>query len=88
MDDQRTDREGGQVDMSARSIIIDLMMAAGALVLVMAIPLGLLFGADFFVGDWYWAIVFFGVMTLAMAAVGSGLLAISLFLSRKQMRKK
>jgi hypothetical protein len=90
MDDQRTDRASGQLEppMSARSIITDLIVATGVLVLVMAIPLALLFGADVFWGDWYWAAVFFGVMTLATAAVGGGLLAIGLFLSRRQIRKK
>ena len=90
MDDQGTNRESGEAepDMSARSIITDLTTAAGALVLVMAIPLGLMFGADFFWGDGRWAIIFSGAMMLATAAVGGGLMAIGEFLWRRQQRKK
>ena len=90
MDDQRIDREGSQLESheSVGSMITDLIYAAGVLVLVMAIPLGLCFGVDFFWGDWYWATVFSVAMTLATAAVGGGLLAIGLFLWRRQKRKK
>ncbi len=90
MDYQRTNREGGQLESqeSVGSMVTDHIVAAGVLVLVMAIPLGLWFGVDFFWGDWYWAAVFFGVMTLATAAVGGGLLATGVFLSRRQIRKK
>ena len=90
MDDQRNDREGSQLESqeSVGSMVTDLIVAAGVLVLVMAIPLGLWFGVDFFWGDWYWATVFSVAMTLATAAVGGGLLAIGLFLWRMQKRKK
>jgi hypothetical protein len=86
MQDQRTDREGGQLETqrSVGSTITDLMAATGVLILIEAIPLGLLFGADFFWGDWYWAAVFFAAMTLAAAVVGGALLAIGIFLSRKR----
>ena len=90
MNDQRTDRTGSQLESqeSVGSMVTDLIVAAGALVLVMAIPLGLCFGLDFFWGDWYWAIVFSVAMTLATVVVGGGLLAIGLFLWRMQKRKK
>jgi len=90
MDDQRTVREGGELETSgsAGSTITDLLVAAGVLVLVEAIPLGLWFGADFFWGDWYWAAIFSVVMTLATAVVGGGLLAIGTFLWRRQSREQ
>ena len=90
MDEQRTNREGGQLEsqMSAGSMITDLIVATGVLILIEAIPLGLWLGADFFWGDWYWATVFSVAMTLATAVVGGGLLAIGLFLWRRQKRKK
>jgi hypothetical protein len=90
MDDQRIDREASQLESqeSVGSMATDLIIAAGVLVLVMAIPLGLSFGVDFFWGDWYWATVFSVAMTLATAVVGGGLLAIGLFLWRRQKRLK
>jgi hypothetical protein len=90
MDNLRTDPESSQQESqeSVGSMATDLIIAAGVLVLVMAIPLGLWFGVDFFWGDWYWAAVFFGAMTLATAVVGGGLLAIGLFLWRRQKCKK
>jgi hypothetical protein len=50
MDDQRTDQEGIEQETlrSTGSTIAELIVAAGVLVLVVAIPLGLSFGADFF----------------------------------------
>jgi hypothetical protein len=90
MDDQGTNRSGSQLEPqeSVGSMVTNLIVAAGVLVIVMAIPLALCFGVDFFWGDWYWAAVFVDVMTLATAAVGGGLLAIGLFLWRRQKRKK
>jgi hypothetical protein len=90
MDDQGTDRESSKLETrdSAGSMIADLIVATGVLILVQAIPLGLLFGVDFFWGDWYWATVFFVAMTLVTALVGGGLLVFGLFLWRRQIRKK
>ena len=84
MDDQRTDREGGQVGAlrSVVSIVSGLMVVSGASIIVITIPLGLLFALDWFWGDWLWAATFFLVWAAASAAVGGGVLALGFFLCR------
>jgi hypothetical protein len=90
MEDQETDGESSKIETlrSAGSMIADLIVATGVLILVVAIPLGFWFGADFFWGDWYWAAVFFVAMTLSTALVGGGMLGFGLFLWRRQIREK
>jgi hypothetical protein len=91
MDDQGINREGGgalEAQSSAASIIGDLMIITGAMLLIYAIPNGLFLGARFFWDDWLWAAISFVVMTLVTAAVGGGLLATGLYLWRRQLRDK
>ena len=91
MDDQATDRDRCETlepQRSAISTIADLMTLNGALLLLFAIPSGMCVGAEAFWGDWLWAAISFAVMTLTMAALGGGLLATGLRLSRRQLHGK
>jgi hypothetical protein len=91
MDDQRADREGGgtlEPKSSVMSVIADLLIANGAMLLVVSLPFGMSFGATVFWGDWQWTAICTTVLTLTIAALGGGMLATGMYLSRRQMHGK